>query len=641
MAASAHQQARPRSTGEILDDAWRLYRADPALLLAASGLFLVPAFCALTVLLTHPFGGPAWLDLAGAALAAVLLPLTGLGAGACEEAFHLRTEGERVTLGRCLRATGRRGLNHLTAEALVLLLPALALLCLVSRMPPAVRWLLAGLLLAFQMPWWVRGLPRHAVLTAGQKNLWRAWRLARRATGRHPGKAWVLGTTRLILWLLTGVNLYLFLRVGLWAAENLAGLDTSFLRLLLTPGNSIFLLALAALAWWLLAPFNEAVNYLFLVDARTRYEGLDLWYQVEQRFPAARASKVGAVLLLAAGLLLPAGPARAGAARLRDVREARKELAGIVREVKGTEPYPGGKRWQQPLRDVGEHLDPKGSAQHGRYRWFFQAVDKLGQGDRAADLKLLGDLDARLAVVEDSLTWQPRRAQSASAARAPPAGDIRKLVPPGEETARPEKVEKKPPAEKERPPERDNQPRPVRVGPSAGVGGAVGSAAGALGYVCLFTCLVLLVAVIVIGVGLLVRSWVRNRAREKPVEQGPNEPAAENVLEEPDRENVAGLWRQSDELARAGRFLEAVRTLYLAVLALLHQGGLIRYERTRTNGEYADHLRRQGSAVHRPFLGLTGLFELKWYGERACQAGDYQSCRGLAEEIQTEVGVRG
>jgi membrane peptidoglycan carboxypeptidase len=30
----------------------------------------------------------------------------------------------------------------------------------------------------------------------------------------------------------------------------------------------------------------------------------------------------------------------------------------------------------------------------------------------------------------------------------------------------------------------------------------------------------------------------------------------------------------------------AVRTLYLAVLALLHQGGLIRYQRTRTNGEY-------------------------------------------------------
>jgi hypothetical protein len=642
--AAPHQEARPRTTGEILDDAWRLYRADAPLLLAASGLFLVPALCALLVVLALPQQAPVWLHFVLPALAALLLPLTGLGAGACEEAFHLRTEGEFVTLGRCLRAAWRRGLNHLTIEAVVLVLPVLALLCVAGSyhgMAPAAAWVLAVSLLLLNLPLWVPALARHAVLTAGQKNLWRAWRLSRRAVGRHPGKAWLLAATRLVLLLLTVVNLYLFLRLGLWAAEELAGLDTAFLRLILSLGNPAFFVVLVGLAWWLLAPYNEAATYLFLVDARTRYEGLDLWYQIEQLFPVARATKVGAVLLAAGGLLLLAGPARAGG-RLHEVQQARAQLATIIKDVTHAEPYPGGKHWQEAVRSAGRRLDPQGDARRGPYRWFFQAADRLGRGDRAADLKLVRGLNARLKVVEESLTWQPRAAGPAGP-RAPPADDIRRLVPPGER-ATPDRAEREPPAEKDQPPkQKPPEPREgsrVVRGPSVGLGG-LGALARGLGYLCLFVFVVLLVAVLVVGVALLVRNWRRNRPAARAAEQGVTEPGAENYLDEPDRQNVASLWRQSDELARAGRFLEAVRTLYLAVLALLHQAGLIRYERTRTNGEYADHLRRRGSLVHRPFLGLTGLFELKWYGERACRADDYQTCRDLAETIQTGAREQG
>ena len=35
---------RPRTTGELLDDAWRLYFADAPILLLFSGVFLAPAF---------------------------------------------------------------------------------------------------------------------------------------------------------------------------------------------------------------------------------------------------------------------------------------------------------------------------------------------------------------------------------------------------------------------------------------------------------------------------------------------------------------------------------------------------------------------------------------------------------------------
>ena len=101
------------------------------------------------------------------------------------------------------------------------------------------------------------------------------------------------------------------------------------------------------------------------------------------------------------------------------------------------------------------------------------------------------------------------------------------------------------------------------------------------------------------------------------------------------------LWQQADDLARQGQFLEAVRRLYLGVLALLHRANLIRYERTRTNGEYVRQLRLAAEAptsLHAPFRRLTMLFDDKWYGERDCAGQDFNACRALAEEIRSGVG---
>ena len=101
----------------------------------------------------------------------------------------------------------------------------------------------------------------------------------------------------------------------------------------------------------------------------------------------------------------------------------------------------------------------------------------------------------------------------------------------------------------------------------------------------------------------------------------------------PDEYSVSGLWREADNLARAGRARDAVRTLYLAVLALLHRANLIRFERTRTNGEYVRQLRSR-ETLRTPFAGMTSLFEVKWYSESTCEASDYTTCRALAENIR-------
>ena len=54
MALDAGVEVRPRSTGEILDDAWRLVLADAPLLLTLSSLFTAPAVFVWLLLLTQP-----------------------------------------------------------------------------------------------------------------------------------------------------------------------------------------------------------------------------------------------------------------------------------------------------------------------------------------------------------------------------------------------------------------------------------------------------------------------------------------------------------------------------------------------------------------------------------------------------------
>jgi len=426
--------------------------------------------------------------------------------------------------------------------------------------------------------------------------------------------------------------LHVFGQFVLWAAEALGGFDITLLRLLCSLGNPPYLFALVMLAWWLLTPFLEAVHYLFFIDDRTRYEGLDLWYRVEEFFPRLPSSRTGvAVLAVSAGLL--ATPAAQAQGRLTDVRAARQDIGKITREVKEAEPYPGSAHWVELLRAVGRRLDPDGSGQRGRFRWYFQSIDGFGNRDRTNAIRILNNIAGRLAVIEDS------QERLAHAGEARSREQIKSLVPPGRETPEGNKNDaKQKPPPKEEPVEKDA----VAQGRAPAHGGAAVFGPVGLGGLANFLLIVLLglvVAVVAAGVILAIRYWLHNRPPVMARREGSFEPAGEEFLNELDRQDVAGLWRQSDDLARAGRFLEAVRTLYLAVLALLHQTALIRFELTRTNGEYADQLRPL-IRLHAPFLRLTDLFEVKWYGERACHENDYAACRGFAEDIQLESRAR-
>jgi hypothetical protein len=150
----------------------------------------------------------------------------------------------------------------------------------------------------------------------------------------------------------------------------------------------------------------------------------------------------------------------------------------------------------------------------------------------------------------------------------------------------------------------------------------------------------LLAACLVLAFKLYLESRKAMVKAAPKVSTGEAARAVESAIADLDHVSAAALWQQADELARQGNFLEGLRRLYLAVLALLHRARLIRYEKTRTNGEYIRQARLAPEAppeLHTPFGEMTRRFDQKWYGDRACDESEYGLCRRLAEQLRLQV----
>lgn len=92
-------------------------------------------------------------------------------------------------------------------------------------------------------------------------------------------------------------------------------------------------------------------------------------------------------------------------------------------------------------------------------------------------------------------------------------------------------------------------------------------------------------------------------------------------------------WKRSArELAEGGARRDALRALYLALLASLHRVGAIRYDRTRTNTAYVGDLER-GHAAYRPFRMLTRRFDAAWYGGHEPDAEALDAATREADDV--------
>lgn len=145
--------------------------------------------------------------------------------------------------------------------------------------------------------------------------------------------------------------------------------------------------------------------------------------------------------------------------------------------------------------------------------------------------------------------------------------------------------------------------------------------------------------VVVVVLLALFATWlawraVRNRRRgEAPVtaEAVPPPPAADD---DP-LSRVSSEWeRYAAELAAAGRFREAIRAWYHAVLVTLFRGGVLYHRKGRTNWEYVSML-APGHAWRPRFIELTRHFEREWYGR------DQSSPEALREAEDLARGLLG
>jgi len=620
-------EIRPRTSGEIMDDAWRLYLAHAPTLLLLTSLSYVPMAVLVLLLLTTRPPANFMAQFAIPTLTALAVPLTGLGAGACQEAF-LKSQvapGDGplgISPIACLKSALRSGLEHITARAVIAALTFLGMILLV----------LPGLTI------WGGSGPLHPILAGKESSrpgsgLFQAFWTASQESQRQPGKVLALTVGRAFLLVFAVINLHTLALVGVWVGETLAGFDWSVLAAGLSlRQNPTYGVVLVLLAWLLLAPYNEAVNYLFHMDARSRYEGLDLWHRARQHFRLPDKAIVASIsMALAAVLCCPVQARSTGP--FTSVRAARQKIAAIRQEIQSKEPFPGGGFWTAPLRQVASQLDPDGNRDRGKFRWLHRAIQNFQTGNREDALLALDDIDQKLALIEENLL------RHSDEDNPPGTSDkikeqIKELLSKEEDDSGNKPHEKNQEQRRKTESRRDDREVDVherqRERGSGFVAPASTTGLNTFGWITFWGVLLALCAIALI---IARRNWMPKQKSVKAPIVEKTKPSLENLLARSDPQTIAELWRQADDLARHGQFLEAVRSLYLAALVLLHRSNLIRFEPTRTNGEYLNQLKPHEDLQH-SFQAMTGIFELKWYGERVCQLEDFSSCRELAEIIR-------
>lgn len=139
---------------------------------------------------------------------------------------------------------------------------------------------------------------------------------------------------------------------------------------------------------------------------------------------------------------------------------------------------------------------------------------------------------------------------------------------------------------------------------------------------------VLLLALIGV-VGYLVVRAVQGGRRRRPDTEGG---VGTDVVVD-DRRPAAAWAAEAARLEGEGRWRDALRCRYRALVAGLAGAGVVEEIPGRTAGEYRLLVRQSRPAVDEPFGGATDLFEQAWYGEADTGPEDTAAFRALADRV--------
>ncbi|RMG16186.1 MAG: DUF4129 domain-containing protein [Deltaproteobacteria bacterium] len=411
-----------------------------------------------------------------------------------------------------------------------------------------------------------------------------------------------------------GVNLGLGVVYGLELARALFDVEVGFLATLLSPQNPVYVPSLLAVAFVLLEPFRQASVALAYLDARVRHEGADLLAALEA-LPPLRRRGAGLGVLLAVGAGLWAAPAAAAPPGRADAK------ARILRVADELLPPEAVAPWSKAMRQLPD--GPEWEAFAGQLERDLAA----GATERAKRrLTLAREALQRL------LTTAAPQVPSAEAARRraerilhrpefarmrrPPAGHA-KVEPPKSLWARflewlAQWLDGR--SEDE---EADFDPAPIGGPPRA------------LAWLAWAAFLIAFLG----GLGAALLRFLGHRdsagSADPDLEVVRTEPIVASKVPE-----LASALAQSPEawladanrLAEAGRLREAVRAVYLALLATLHRRRAIDYQRSRSNWDLVRGYRGP-DAIRTLFAELTRHFEATWYGPLDPRRDDYDRMR--------------
>lgn len=140
-------------------------------------------------------------------------------------------------------------------------------------------------------------------------------------------------------------------------------------------------------------------------------------------------------------------------------------------------------------------------------------------------------------------------------------------------------------------------------------------------------------ALVLIGAVALAFALVALLRRLRRRRQKDDEPEVREVLGEelPDDVTAADLLANASALARQGDYRSAIRRAYIALLCELEQRGKLRLHRAKTNRDYLNALRQEGT-IYPNFSVMTEAFEHVWYGRDRAQADEYNDFLALYQE---------
>lgn len=150
----------------------------------------------------------------------------------------------------------------------------------------------------------------------------------------------------------------------------------------------------------------------------------------------------------------------------------------------------------------------------------------------------------------------------------------------------------------------------------------------------------LLLIAAVVGLLFLLVRWAaeRNGGGRKKSAKGDEDDELGDVIERDavavDRSREPVNWRTEAEAHRqAGRYRDALRCRYRALVGDLARRGLIDEIPGRTTGEERAQLRRVAPPASRPFNAAADLFDGAWYGHLAVDAADDDRFQTLERDV--------